>query len=62
MNPITTKELDRNAIIDKLADQATEAADMRSLVRLYYDDQYNYFDSLTDDELYEFYQDYIDED
>ena len=56
MNPIDTEELDRNDIVDTLAQYFTDAADISQLKALYYDDQYGYHDSLDNDELYSIYQ------
>ena len=47
-----TKEK-KETLIQELAQTATDNVDMKTLVRMYYDDQYGYLSGLDDDELAE---------
>lgn len=49
--------LDREQLIEDLANQACEYADMKTLIQFYYDEQISYFSSLTDEELLEYIED-----
>ena len=48
----------RNEIIEKLAEVTTESVDLKSLLQMYYDDQYGYFGGLDDEELEDCLKDY----
>ena len=41
----------RENLIDKIANSLCESVDQKTLLQLYYDDQYNWFDSLSNEEL-----------
>ena len=41
----------REAIIDKIANSLCDSVDQKTLLQMYYDDQYNWLDSLTKEEL-----------
>ena len=41
----------REALIDKIANSLCDSVDQKTLLRMYYDDQYNWLDSLTKEEL-----------
>ena len=41
----------REDLIDKIANSLCDSADQKTLLQMYYDDQYNWLDSLTDEEL-----------
>ena len=41
----------RENLIDKIANSLCESVDQKTLLQLYYDDQYNWLDSLTKEEL-----------
>ena len=41
----------RENLIDKIANSLCESVDQKTLLQLYYDDQYNWLDSLTNEEL-----------
>ena len=43
--------MNKENIAEQLAEAVTASADMKSLLQCYYDDQLNYFLSLSDDEL-----------
>lgn len=43
----------RYELIDKLADSLCDSVDQKTLLQLYYDDQYNWLDSLSKEELLE---------
>lgn len=43
----------RYELIDRLADLLCDIADQKTLLQLYYDDKYNWFDSLSKEELLE---------
>lgn len=41
----------REDLIDKIANSLCDSVDQKTLLRAYYDDQYNWLDSLTKEEL-----------
>ena len=41
----------REDLIDKIANSLCDSADQKTLLQMYYDDQYNWLDSLTKEEL-----------
>ena len=41
----------RENLIDKIANSLCDSADQKTLLQLYYDDQYNWLDSLSNEEL-----------
>ena len=41
----------RENLIDKIANSLCESVDQKTLLQLFYDDQYNWLDSLTKEEL-----------
>ena len=41
----------RENIIDKIANSLCESVDQKTLLQLFYDDQYNWLDSLSNEEL-----------
>lgn len=41
----------RENLIDKIANSLCESVDQKTLLQLYYDDQYNWLDSLSKEEL-----------
>ena len=41
----------RENLIDKIANSLCESVDQKSLLQLFYDDQYNWLDSLSNEEL-----------
>lgn len=41
----------RENLIDKIANSLCESVDQKTLLQLFYDDQYNWLDSLTNEEL-----------
>lgn len=41
----------RQELIEKLAENATDAADMDMLISFFYEHQYNYFEDMTDEDL-----------
>ena len=41
----------RENIIDKIANSLCESVDQKTLLQLFYDDQYNWLDSLSKEEL-----------
>ena len=41
----------RENLIDKIANSLCESVDQKTLLQMYYDDQYNWLDSLTKEEL-----------
>ena len=41
----------RENLIDKIANSLCESADQKTLLQLFYDDQYNWLDSLSNEEL-----------
>lgn len=41
----------RENLIDKIANSLCESVDQKTLLQLYYDDQYNWLDSLSNEEL-----------
>lgn len=43
----------RYELIDRLADSLCDSVDQKTLLQTYYDDQYNWFDSLSKEELLE---------
>ena len=45
-----TKE-ERVSLVERIAEQLTDACDMDSLLMAYYDQQIDYFTDLSDDEL-----------
>jgi Mg/Co/Ni transporter MgtE len=52
---------EREILLDKLAQQATDNADMDALMEFFYDDQYQYFENMDEAELAEAVADF-DED
>jgi Mg/Co/Ni transporter MgtE len=44
---------ERETLLDKLAQQATDNADMDALTEFFYDDQYRYFENMDEAELAE---------
>ena len=43
--------MNKEYLAELLANDATDSADMKSLVQLYFDDQFNYFINLSEEEL-----------
>lgn len=43
----------RYELIDRLADSLCDSVDQKTLLQMYYDDQYNWLDSLSKEELLE---------
>ena len=43
----------RYELIDQLADSLCDSVDQKTLLQMYYDDQYNWLDSLSKEELLE---------
>lgn len=43
----------RYELIDQLADSLCDSVDLKTLLQMYYDDQYNWLDSLSKEELLE---------
>ena len=41
----------RENLIDKIANSLCESVDQKTLLQLFYDDQYNWLDSLSNEEL-----------
>lgn len=41
----------REDLIDKIANSLCDSVDQKTLLQMYYDDQYNWLDSLTKEEL-----------
>ena len=41
----------REDLIDKIANSLCDSVDQKTLLQVYYDDQYNWLDSLTKEEL-----------
>ena len=41
----------REDLIDKIANSLCESVDQKTLLQLFYDDQYNWLDSLSNEEL-----------
>ena len=41
----------RENLIDKIANSLCDSVDQKTLLQMYYDDQYNWLDSLTKEEL-----------
>ena len=41
----------RENLIDKIANSLCDSVDQKTLLQLFYDDQYNWLDSLTNEEL-----------
>ncbi len=41
----------RENLIDKIANSRCESVDQKTLLQLFYDDQYNWLDSLSNEEL-----------
>ena len=42
---------DRLDLIDEMAEQATDGADLKTMTQMYYDDRYAYFESMSYDDL-----------
>lgn len=51
---------ERDKILDKLAEYATENMDMYDLLQFFYCNQYDYYDSLSDKELLQELEDNIE--
>ena len=41
----------REDLMDKIANSLCDSVDQKTLLRMYYDDQYNWLDSLSNEEL-----------
>ena len=52
----------REILLDKLAQQATDNADMDALMEFFYDDQYKYYEDMDEAELAEAMDELEDED
>lgn len=50
-------DLDRDSLANLIADKWAENADIKDLVRFYFDAQYSFLIDLSDEELIEFAQD-----
>lgn len=53
---------EREILLDKLAQQATDNADMDALMEFFYDDQYKYYEDMDEAELAEAMDELEDED
>ena len=53
--------LDRERLIERLASNALDGADMKSLEQFFYDEQVRFLNGLTDNELVEHAYNYIDD-
>ncbi len=45
--------MNREALIDELAEKLTDSVDMSDLISFFYEKQYEYFESLPDEDLME---------
>lgn len=52
-------KLDRETLIEDLAQSATDNIDLSSLLRYYYDEQHAWLTDLDDDELVEYAKDFL---
>ena len=51
----------RHDLIHELADSLCDSVDLKTLLRMYYDDQVDYLSSLSDNELLEMSRDYLED-
>ena len=51
--------LDRNKLIEEIAERACDGIDLKDLLQFYYESQYDWCDALSDQELIEHASEYL---
>ena len=59
MHEKEVRELNRNELEQTLAESACESIDLKDLLAYYYDDQLGFLSGLSEDELFEYANDYL---